>query len=244
MSKVFNVAVIGCGIGRSHIVEGYLPNSGKFKVTALCDLNAERLATVADEFGVKRRVTSFDDVLAMDDIDIIDICTPPMLHFPMVMAALKAGKHVICEKPLVGSLAQVDAVMEEEKRSKGMLMPVFQYRFGNGIEQAKAIIDRTISLNTPERSLTNKVLGVVASAGSLGLVQVLKDFIYYAHVKHMLPANHVAAYPSMEDGIEKMPRCRQELRDLGRQMVALVNLDFRYPPEYIRGPGTFGTHTM
>lgn len=110
--------------------------------------------------------------------------------------------------------------------------------------QAKAIIDRTISLNTPVRSLTNKVLGVVASAGSLGLVQVLKDFIYYAHVKHMLPANHVAAYPSMEDGIEKMPRCRQELRDLGRQMVALVNLDFRYPPEYIRGPGTFGTHTM
>lgn len=141
MSKVFNVAIIGVGIGRSHIVEGYLPNSDKFKVKVLCDLNAERLASVADEFAIERRIASFDDVLAMDDIDVIDICTPPGLHYGMVMAALRAGKHVICEKPLVGSLAQVDEVIAVEKRSKGMLMPVFQYRFGDGIEQAKAIID-------------------------------------------------------------------------------------------------------
>ena len=145
MSRIFNVGVVGCGIGRSHIVEGYVPNAGKFRVLALCDLNAERMNAVADEFGVERRITSFDDLLGMDDIDIIDICTPPGLHFSMVMAALKAGKHVICEKPLVGSLAQVDAVMEQEKHSKGLLMPVFQYRFGDGIEQAKAIIDAGIA---------------------------------------------------------------------------------------------------
>nr|WP_314256089.1 Gfo/Idh/MocA family oxidoreductase [uncultured Devosia sp.] len=143
--KIFNVAVIGVGIGRSHIVEGYVPNADKFKVLALCDLNVERMTPIADEFGVERRVTSFDDILAMDDIDVVDICTPPMLHFPMVMAALKAGKHVVCEKPLVGSLAQVDEVMAQEKLSKGLLMPVFQYRFGDGIEQAKAIIDAGIA---------------------------------------------------------------------------------------------------
>ena len=145
MSSIFNVAVIGVGIGRSHIVEGYVPNGDKYKVLALCDLNVERMSPIADEFGIERRVANFDDVLAMDDIDIIDICTPPMLHFPMVMAALKAGKHVICEKPLVGSLSQVDEVMAEERMSKGMLMPVFQYRFGDGIEQAKAIIDAGIA---------------------------------------------------------------------------------------------------
>lgn len=145
MSRVFNVAIIGCGIGRSHIVEGYKPNADKFKVLALCDLNRERMDPIADEFGIERRETSFDDVLAMDDIDIIDICTPPGLHFSMVMAALKAGKHVVCEKPLVGSLAEVDEVIAQEKVSKGMLMPVFQYRFGNGIEQAKKIIDSGIA---------------------------------------------------------------------------------------------------
>ncbi|WP_323014741.1 Gfo/Idh/MocA family oxidoreductase [Devosia sp.] len=141
MNRIFNVAVIGCGIGRSHIVEGYVPNADKFKVKVLCDLNIERMTPVADEFGIERRVTDFDAVLGMDDIDIIDICTPPMLHYPMVMAALKAGKHVICEKPLVGSLAQVDEVIAAEAQSAGRLMPVFQYRFGDGIEQAKAIID-------------------------------------------------------------------------------------------------------
>ncbi|MET3899338.1 putative dehydrogenase [Devosia sp. UYZn731] len=145
MSDIKTVAIIGVGIGRSHIVEGYITNPDKFKVVVLCDLNVERMTPIADEFGIERRVTSFDEVLAMDDIDIIDICTPPMLHYPMVMAALQAGKHVICEKPLVGSLEQVDAVIAQEKISKGKLMPVFQYRFGDGIEQAKAIIDAGIA---------------------------------------------------------------------------------------------------
>lgn len=141
MSKIYNVAVIGCGIGRSHIVEGYLTNPDRFRVLALCDLNPERLASVASEFKIERQTTSFDEILAMDDIDIVDICTPPGVHYQQVMAGLKSGKHVVCEKPLVGSLAEVDEVIAEEQRSNGKLMPVFQYRFGNGIEQAKRIID-------------------------------------------------------------------------------------------------------
>lgn len=145
MSRVLNVAVVGCGIGRSHIVEGYLPNADKFKVLALCDLDPERLQKVGDEFGVERRITNYDDLLAMDDIDVIDVCTPPGVHYSMVMSALRAGKHVVCEKPLVGSLKQVDEVMEAEKSAKGKLMPVFQYRFGDGIEQAKAVIDSGIA---------------------------------------------------------------------------------------------------
>jgi len=145
MSKVFTVAVVGGGIGRSHIVEGYVPNADKFKVLAICDLEPGRMNGLADEFKVERRTPSFDELLRMDDLDIIDICTPPMVHYPMILAALEAGKHVICEKPLVGSLAQIDEVQAVEKRAKGKLMPVFQYRFGNGIQQAKAIIDAGIA---------------------------------------------------------------------------------------------------
>ena len=141
MSRVLNVAVVGCGIGRSHIVEGYLPNADKFRVVAICDLNPERLEEIGNEFGIERRIVNFAELLTMDDVDIIDVCTPPGAHFMMVTEALKAGKHVVCEKPLVGSLADVDAILEVEKTAKGKLMPVFQYRFGNGIEQAKRIID-------------------------------------------------------------------------------------------------------
>jgi multimeric flavodoxin WrbA len=134
-------------------------------------------------------------------------------------------------------------LLEKMLAADGIVFGVPVYFHGMSA-QAKAIIDRTLSLSSPERSLTNKVLGVVASAGSLGIIQVLKDFAYYALWKHMLPANHVAAYPSIQDGIEKMPECKEALRDLGKQMVALVNIGFKYPPEYIRRFSTFGTHTM
>ena len=145
MSKIYNVAVVGGGIGRSHIIEGYVTNPDKYKVLVICDLNPERMNALADEFEVERRTTSYDEVLAMDDVDIVDICTPPMVHYPQVMAGLAAGKHVVCEKPLVGSLSQVDEVIAAEAKAKGTLMPIFQYRYGNGIEQAKAIIDAGIA---------------------------------------------------------------------------------------------------
>ncbi len=141
MAKRWTVAVIGCGIGRSHIEEGYARLPGKFEVRALCDLNEQRLAAVADEFSVPRRTTSFDEVLAMGDIDIIDIATPPTLHFPQAMAALAAGKQVVCEKPLVGSLKEIDLITSAEAKAAGRIMPVFQYRFGNGLQKAKRIVE-------------------------------------------------------------------------------------------------------
>lgn len=135
------IAIVGCGIGRSHVIEGVLPNSDAFKLLAVCDINTERLAAFASEFNVPRQTTRFEDLLAMDDLDIIDICTPPGLHRQQILAALAAGKHVISEKPLVGSLADCDEVIAAEKVAKGRLMPIFQYRFGEGIDRVKAIID-------------------------------------------------------------------------------------------------------
>jgi predicted dehydrogenase len=141
MSDIKKVAIIGLGIGRSHIIEGYLPNTKQFEVAVLCDLNVERLNAVGDEFGIGKRLTDFAEILAMPEIDIIDICTPPGSHCPMILQALAAGKHVVCEKPLVGSLADIDTVMAAEKNADGRLMPIFQYRYGDGIQKAKAIID-------------------------------------------------------------------------------------------------------
>jgi predicted dehydrogenase len=137
----FNVAVVGCGIGRLHIAEGYERHRDKFRVAALCDLSAERLAAIGDEFAIDRRTTSFEEVLGMADVDIVDICTPPALHVEQALAVLAAGKHVICEKPLAGSLADVDRLIAAERQAKGRLMPVFQYRFGNGLQRAKRIVD-------------------------------------------------------------------------------------------------------
>src|SRR5918999_1547160 len=141
MPKTWTVAVIGCGIGRAHIAEGYVPNGGKFRVLAICDIDEARLAAVGGEFAVPRRVRSLEEVLSMEDIDIIDICTPPSLHFAQTMAALAAGKQVVCEKPLTGSLAEVDRLSVAEQESRGRILPIYQYRYGNGVQKAKRIID-------------------------------------------------------------------------------------------------------
>jgi predicted dehydrogenase len=142
--RVWTVAVIGCGIGRTHI-EAYRAHPDKFRVAALCDIDEGRLATVGDEFGIARRTTSFDQVLDVEDVDIVDICTPPAPHCTQILAALAAGKHVVCEKPLAGSLAEVDRVIAAEAEARGRVMPVFQYRFGNGVQKAMRIIDLGIA---------------------------------------------------------------------------------------------------
>jgi predicted dehydrogenase len=135
-----NVAVVGLGIGVAHIEEGYLPNADRFRLAAVCALTPAEVAAVADRFGVPGRFTAFDAVLADPAIDVVDICTPPALHLPMALAALEAGKHVILEKPVCGSLAEADRLLAAAARAKGRLMPVFQYRFGDGVEQAQAIL--------------------------------------------------------------------------------------------------------
>jgi predicted dehydrogenase len=143
--RFWRVAVVGCGVGRNHIAQGYRHHPDKFRVEALCDVEAERLAAVGEEFSIPRRTRSFDEVLRMDDVDIVDICTPLALHLGQILAALAAGKEVVCEKPLAASLAEVDRVIAAEKEAAGRVMPIFQYRFGNGAQKAKRIIELGIA---------------------------------------------------------------------------------------------------
>jgi predicted dehydrogenase len=140
----WSVAVVGCGIGRAHIA-GYRSHPDKFQVAALCDVDAKALAAVGDEFSISRRTKSIDDLLRMEDVDIVDICTPPALHVAQTLAALAAGKEVVCEKPLAGSLAEIDRIVAAEAEAAGRVMPVFQYRYGNGLQKAKRIIELGIA---------------------------------------------------------------------------------------------------
>ena len=81
------------------------------------------------------------ELCRLDDLDVIDICTPPQAHFAQIQQTLAAGKHAICEKPLVGSLAEVDQLTAAEARSGRRVMPIFQYRFGHGLQKLKTLVD-------------------------------------------------------------------------------------------------------
>jgi multimeric flavodoxin WrbA len=108
--------------------------------------------------------------------------------------------------------------------------------------QAKAIMDRTISMNRPEKSLANKVGGVIVTAGSMGIVDALKDLYFYMVTRQMIPANYVAAYP--RDEFKQMDKCLKAAGDLGRQMVHIANQKFHYPAQFPRAGFAYGTHTL
>ncbi|ALI56194.1 Gfo/Idh/MocA family protein [Celeribacter marinus] len=139
MKKV-NVAIIGAGIGYKHYI-AYRALPDLYTVTAVCDMNTARAAAfIEDDSGVE--ITSdFEAVLANPEIELIDICLPPHLHFDFTARAMRAGKDVICEKPLSNSVADVDRLIAISKETGRTVYPVFQYRFGNGIARLRALID-------------------------------------------------------------------------------------------------------
>ena len=109
--------------------------------------------------------------------------------------------------------------------------------------QAKTFIDRTSPLGRPEKSLANKVGGVIAVCGSLGLEDALKDMYFYMVTRQMLPANFVAAYAGGKGEVKQLEKCLQAAGDLGRQMVRIAAQKFEYPKDIKRSGIAFGTHT-
>ena len=138
------IAVAGSGIGASHI-EAFQELRDLFDVKIICDLNLERAAVVAEKYRIQELAKCFEEVCRRPDIDVLDICTPPNLHLEQIQSALKAGKHVICEKPLVPSLAAIDSLAALAKESGCRLMPIFQYRFGHGLQKLKYLADRKLT---------------------------------------------------------------------------------------------------
>ena len=104
MSKqTVTIGTVGAGYAARLHGNGYARVSGiNVRLKTICDVNLELANAIKEQFGYEQAVADFDTMLADPEIDVIDIVTPPFLHCSMAIKALKAGKHVICEKPLTG----------------------------------------------------------------------------------------------------------------------------------------------
>lgn len=140
MTVPLKIAIIGAGIGNSHLT-GYLELPDKFEVRIICDLDETRANGLIERTGAAHYVHEYETVLQDPEIDIVDICLPPLLHFDACRAAMQAGKHVICEKPLVASVRDAEILAEISGKTQKSIFPVFQYRFGLGATQMRALID-------------------------------------------------------------------------------------------------------
>lgn len=143
MTKL-RVAVVGCQIGMRH-AQAYHRLHEHFELVALCDTDLKRAATVAAGLGAPALTTDFAVLLQRGDLDLVNICTPPSLHFEQIRQTLAAGCHVACEKPLVGSLYAVDLLASEARRTGRHIIPIFQYRFGNGLRKLKRLVELCVT---------------------------------------------------------------------------------------------------
>ncbi len=124
-----STAVIGTGNRGSHLLRGVLEQSNA-KVAALCDIKPDRLDKAASEAARDNPATYSDwrKVIDRKDVEAVFIATPPYLHSAMAVAALQAGKHVYCEKPIGVNAAQVRELVEAAKRSKKVFVAGQQMR--------------------------------------------------------------------------------------------------------------------
>lgn len=139
--SVIKVAIIGSGaIARAHI-EAYQSFANRCEVVALCDIYLEKAQSYCQRYGIRKAVSSFDQLLDEKDIDLVSICTPPYTHKDIAVSFLNAGKHVLVEKPMAASLQECDEMIEAARSSERVLSVVAQNRFRTDMMKLKHVLD-------------------------------------------------------------------------------------------------------
>ncbi|GGD46003.1 oxidoreductase [Microbacterium faecale] len=188
MTDTLRVALVGYGfMGAAHS-QAWRTAPRVFDLPRAIDMsvivgrNADAVAASAEKWGWRESATDWRDVVTRDDIDIVDIVTPGHSHDEIAIAALKAGKHVLCEKPLANSVADADRMVDAAHGSGSVAMLGFTYRRVPALSRARDLIAegrigtvqqvraayRQDWLVDPEAPLSWRLKKDEAGAGALG----------------------------------------------------------------------------
>jgi len=141
MDKV-KVGVIGCG---TIAQKGHLPwywENPKAEILAVCSSIEEEAKITAKRWGAKYWFTDYRELLEVEEIKAVSICTPVWLHKEIAVASARAGKHILCEKPMARTVEECNEMIEAAKRSQVNLMVGFTKRFSPGFQKIKEIMDK------------------------------------------------------------------------------------------------------
>ncbi len=139
MSRL-KVGVVGVGVGRLHL-KGYQALSDEVEIVALCDKDEARLHEVGDAFDIPLRYTDSQALFTSGKIEAVSICLPNSLHASVSIAALEAGLHVLCEKPLAENVIASQKIVEAAGDAPGKFMLCFNRRYRPDVRWIKACID-------------------------------------------------------------------------------------------------------
>jgi predicted dehydrogenase len=189
--NTIGVAIIGTGgISLQNHVPG-LALCPEAKLVALCDTNPEALAKASQQTGVKVASTDYKQIVQRDDVHAVIIATPNVTHAPIVLAAVAAGKHVLCEKPVAMNYPEAVSMYEAAERAKVRHMTAFTYRFVPAMRYLSHLV-KTGKLGQPyhyrscrlqdwgDRPLGWRQVAALAGTGELG--DMLSHRIDFAHL--------------------------------------------------------------
>ncbi len=255
MTEPLRVGIVGCGnVALNFHVPAYQAVPGRYRIAGLADPTAERLELGRVTAGLASGQVHLDaaELLARDDVDVIDVCTPQHLHRDVVIAAAAAGKHVLCEKPIAAVPAEAAAMAAAAQDAGVVLAVVHNYLFFPEVVALREVIG---SGDLGEvRTVRVDMLGVVDSPGAAGYRPqwrhdpaasgggVLMDMLHGVYLaEHLLgvPVEAVSAFvDSATDGdaVEGLALCRLEA---GRR-AAMVNVGWGLGPGGVAVHGTKG----
>jgi predicted dehydrogenase len=139
MNRTYRAALVGTGsISDAHI-RAVESTNGRVELVAAVDIDADRVRTFCQRTEIPHALTDYATMLREVRPDLVLVATPPSQHGPMSIAAMEAGAWVLCEKPLCGSLAELDRIQEVERRTGCHTACVFQMRFASSNAHLKRI---------------------------------------------------------------------------------------------------------
>jgi predicted dehydrogenase len=149
------VAIIGTGsIAGAHMA-AWDACEDRIERVAAVDIDEARVRAFAEKHRIPRVYTDAAEMLREQRPDLVHIATPPAFHAPLAIQCLDAGAHVLCEKPLVGSLRELDAIAGAERRSGRYCSSVVQWRFGSAARRVRQLIaDGTLGRHTVTTCMT------------------------------------------------------------------------------------------
>jgi len=142
LKKIIHAGIIGAGgISEAH-AQGYLSIPHKARIIAVADIDKKTAKQKARKWGVQSWYVDFQDLVKRDDIDAVSVCTPTYTHAQISIAAMKEGKHVLCEKPMAMNLNQADEMIQTSEKENMILQVGHRNRFDPIFEKTKEIIEK------------------------------------------------------------------------------------------------------
>jgi len=137
---MINIAVVGCGYWGPNLIRNFLSTPGVCLV-AVCDVNADRLKSIQERHPGIVTTTDYDGLLAMPELDAVAIATPVSSHYPLASKALKAGKHVMVEKPITSTVAECEHLLELAAAKDLVLMVDHTFAYTGAVQKIKSMVE-------------------------------------------------------------------------------------------------------